>query len=94
MVVITANRLADGAVVFLGRALHWVATMQDALVLSSGDSAGALRKAQEDEARQLVVEPYAVDVLDADGAIIAKARREAIRALGPTVRPDLAKPRT
>ena len=51
----------------------------------------ALARAQEDEARNLVVEPYAVAVEERNGHVAPKALREAIRAAGPTVRRDLGK---
>ena len=87
--VITANRLADGAVVFLGRGMRWVVSLQEAAVLEPEEGDRALSQAREDEARQIVVEPYAIDVSESDGQIVAKALREAIRAHGPTVRRDL-----
>jgi hypothetical protein len=91
-VVITANRLTDGIVVFLDAGFGWVTSLQDAAVLETADA--ALVHAKADEARQIVVEPYAVEVGGASPAIAPKALREAIRAQGPTVRRDLAKSRT
>ena len=89
-VVITANRLTDGIVVFLDAGFGWVTSLQDAAVLDAGDA--ALARAKQDEARQIIVEPYAIEVSGARPAIAPKALREAIRAHGPTIRRDLAKP--
>lgn len=90
--IITANRLSDGVVVFLGPQGRWVEQLQEALVLSPAASESALVQAQKDEARQIVVGPYTVDVDESGATVAPKALREAIRARGPTVRPDLAKP--
>ena len=89
--IITANRLTDGVVVFLGPQARWVEHLQEAAVFGSGESEAALAQAQRDEARQVVVGPYAVEVVRSGTRIAPKALREAIRADGPTVRPDLAK---
>jgi len=90
--VITANRLADGAVVFLDSGMGWVVSLQEAAVLEPDEGERALAQAREDEGRQIVVEPYAIDVVKSDGQVVAKALREAIRARGPTVRRDLNRP--
>jgi hypothetical protein len=51
----------------------------------------ALALAKQDEARDLIVEPYAVVVELRNGHFAPKALREMIRARGPTVRLDLGK---
>ena len=51
----------------------------------------ALACAKEDEARNLIVDPYAVPVDERNGHVAPKALREAIRAAGPTTRRDLGK---
>ena len=87
--VVTANRLADGSVVFLNARLEWVRSFRDAEVFAEGRDSEALQHAKRDEAEQIVVDPYAVEVVQRDGAVVPKALREAIRAAGPTVRVDL-----
>ena len=90
--IVTANRLADGIVVFLDADLRWVERLAAARVLA--DKAGAeaaLATAKQDEARDIVVEPYLIDVVDRNGAPAAKHLREIIRAAGPTIRLDLGK---
>jgi hypothetical protein len=51
----------------------------------------ALARAKEDEASNIVVDPYAMAVEERNGHIAPKALREAIRAAGPTIRRDLGK---
>lgn len=90
--VISANRLADGLVVFQTQDQNWsedfnrAAVWPDAAVTSA-----ALARAKEDEQANLVVEPYAVPVDVRNGHVAPKALREAIRAAGPTIRRDLGK---
>jgi Protein of unknown function (DUF2849) len=90
--VVTANRLADGIVVFLGDGQRWVEALEAAhLHADATIAAEALAAAKHDEARDIVVEPYLVDVVDRNGVRAAKHLREAIRAAGPTIRRDLGK---
>lgn len=90
--VITASRLADGLVVFQTADQGWSEDFNRAGVWSdAASSAAALARAKEDEALNLVVEPYAVPVEIRNGHVVPKALREAIRAAGPTVRRDLGK---
>jgi sulfite reductase (NADPH) hemoprotein beta-component len=90
--VITASRLADGLVVFQTADQGWSEDFNRAGVWpDAAASAAALARAKEDEARNLVVEPYAVPVEIRNGHVVPKALREAIRATGPTVRRDLGK---
>ena len=90
--VITANRLADGVVVFQTDEAGWSEDFNRARVLKdAGATAAALARAIEDEAANLVVEPYAVPVEIRNGHVAPKALREAIRAAGPTIRRDLGK---
>ena len=92
--VITASRLTDGAVVFLGQAHAWVERLSTAAVFNSVEaSAEALAAAQKDEQANVVIDIYAIDVADKSGAITPVKLREAIRAQGPTVKPEHGKPR-
>ena len=89
--VITANRLIDGIVVFqAGEA--WTEDFAQATVHETAEaSKAALTRAKEDEARNIVVDIYAVVVELRSGHYAPKALREFIRASGPTTRPDLGK---
>jgi hypothetical protein len=87
--VIIASRLADGVVVFQTADHGWSEDFNRAAVRA--DAAAALARAKEDEARNRVVDAYAVAVEIRNGHVVPKALREAIRAAGPTVRRDLGK---
>ena len=81
--VITANRLADGVVVFQTADDGWSEDFNRAAVWPRGrGDAAALARAKQDEADNLVVEPYAVPVELRNGHVAPKALREAIRARG------------
>ncbi|ASG23125.1 DUF2849 domain-containing protein [Nitrospirillum viridazoti] len=84
--VVTANRLQDGAVVWLTAAGTWSTRVADAQVQTDAPSAEtALGIARASAARQEVVEPYAVDVVvEATGPRPLKTR-EWIRAAGPSI---------
>ncbi len=89
--VITANRLADGVVVFQS-ADGWSEDFNRAAVWPDKPAtAAALARAREDETHNLVVDAYEVPVEERNGHVVPKALREAIRAAGPTVRRDLGK---
>ena len=92
--VITASRLTDGAVVFLGQGRAWVERLGTAEVFTSAESsAEALAAAQKDEQANVVLDIYAIDVADKGGTLTPVKLREAIRAQGPTVKPEHGKPR-
>ena len=84
--IISANRLTDGIVVYLGPAGDWVPSLaQAAQYASEAETLAGLEVARADERRNLIIEPFAVEVaLDGDG-IVAKSLRNVIRATGPTV---------
>ncbi len=90
--IITANRLIDGIVMFQDAAGGWVEDFARAAVFpDAAATQAALALAKQDEARDLIVEPYAVVVELRNGHFAPKALRELIRARGPTIRPDLGK---
>jgi len=90
--VITANRLTDGVVVFQTAGDGWTEDFNRAAVLPDPQAtAGALKRAKQDEANNIVVDAYAVVVEERNGHLAPKALREAIRAAGPTIRRDLGK---
>jgi hypothetical protein len=83
MKALTANRLADGEVVFWN-AGQWVERFVEAELFAdqaAADAAEARAKAEI----TLLVDPYLIDVEDADGQGPAPlSYRERLRALGPT----------
>lgn len=90
--ILTANRLADGAVVYGGVRGGWVERLGDAAGFAASTEADArLAKAAEDVADRLIVEPYLFDAQAGAHGLRPLRVREVIRAAGPTVRPDLGK---
>ena len=89
--IVTTNRLDDGLVVYLNGA-GWSECIDDARI--AGDDAAAdrlLARAEGPGQAVRVVDPYLIEVTR-EGAVPRPVRlREAIRARGPTVRPDLGK---
>jgi sulfite reductase (NADPH) hemoprotein beta-component len=88
---LTANRLSDGAVVWLSDAGNWSESVATAAIYGAEDLASALAQAAEAEARQEIVAPYAIEMRIVDGKPVPASYRELIRALGPSVRTDLGK---
>lgn len=90
--ILTANRLKDGLVVFLGEGDAWTPWMAEAVVARSADHAARLEaKGGEHAKRNQVVAPYLVDVVEDGGRLRAAHIREHLRTLGPSVRTDLGK---
>jgi len=88
--VLTANRLAEGDVVYW-RAGAWVEAFGEAEVFEGdADAKAALAAAQRCVAANSVVNPYLLELKDGRPA----KEREIIRALGPSVRVDLGKQAT
>ncbi len=92
MKALTANRLIDGEVVWLGRAATWVETLAEAGILEGeAAEAEALELGAAAVADRLIIDPYLIDLERAEGALQPVRLRERIRAHGPTMRPDLGK---
>lgn len=86
MHVISANRLADGIVVYMGREGAWSERLSQAKVFTAKAEAElALLSAQGDGKRNVIVEPSLVEVRDDPGGVRPVSLRESIRALGPTI---------
>jgi hypothetical protein len=87
---ITANRLADGFVIYLTADGGWSESLADAAVATSDDELEALQAVAERAARAgTVIAPYAFDVETDAGRPLPRGRRETLRTLGPSVRTDL-----
>lgn len=83
-VVITANRLCDGAVVYAAADRRWSTALDEADVVTTAPAAAALLA--DAAADAAVVGPYVAPVrLDADGRPQPGNLRERIRHGGPTV---------
>ena len=88
--VMTANRLGDGAVVYLAEDNDWVLALDAAEVADGDDAAAALEaRAAASAARQEVVSTYLFTVSVSESGIAPVSQREIIRAAGPTVGTDL-----
>ncbi|MDF2367059.1 DUF2849 domain-containing protein [Sneathiella sp.] len=86
--VYTASLLKEGLVAYL--ALEngqpsWTSDIHQATV-SEEDTLDALKQAAEQsEQENIIVAPYAIDVLKTEDGIVAATKREQIRAEGPTI---------
>jgi hypothetical protein len=82
-VVITGNRLGDGAVVYRTAGRGWSTSLRDAIVTTTADEAGALLKdanASDIDAVSAYVAPVILD----GGDVRPGNLRERIRVAGPS----------
>jgi hypothetical protein len=96
MHIITANRLADGLVVFRtgeGRWSQYIAAAE--LLKDEAGVEGALESGLADVAANRIVDPYAVEIVIpvAGKDPVPKRLRERIRTSGPTTGHSLARQR-
>ena len=84
-VVVTANRLTDGAVIYRTTNGQWTTELPGAAVVTTSDAAMALLAAARAEGVR-VVDAYVAPVALADGKPRPGNLRERIRAAGPTIR--------
>ena len=91
-VIMTANDLLGGEVVFLGKS-GWTPDPSAALVAEDEATAGRFEaEAQREFAANRIVEPYLVEIaVGVDGRPQASHFREAIRLKGPTIHPEMGK---
>ena len=88
--VLTANRLDDGIVVFLDFEGAWSETLAEAVIARSPDEVRALQdRGTYDAARNLVVEPYLVEVRETAGSLLPIRYRERVRVAGPSILDDV-----
>lgn len=92
---VTANRLADGRVIYLAADGSWRGRAAEAAwAEDEAGQAELLARAEADAAAARVVGPYLFEVAVEDGRPAPVSLRETIRAAGPTVRGDLGKQAT
>jgi hypothetical protein len=80
--VVTANRLSDGTVLYLGASSRWVEKLDLALVTRDAterDRLLAFAKQCESE----ICGPYALEMLEKPDGTRVLSARERLRALGP-----------
>jgi len=82
--MIIANRLHDGAVVFLTAREDWVRSIKDGLILEA-EQERWLATAKTHEASCRVIDPILIDVVVGENGPRPTSIREQIRAFGPTV---------
>jgi len=88
--VLTANRLRDGIVVFLDFEGAWSETLAEAVLARSADEVRALQeRGTYDAARNIVVEPYLIEVRETAGGLLPIRYRERVRAAGPSILDDV-----
>ena len=89
MKALTANRLYDGEAVFW-KSGAWVERFADAELFGAEETAEAAQSSAAAEITR-VVDPYLIDVIEADGGPAPLSYRERLRALGPTNKPGHGK---
>ena len=82
-VVVTANRLADGAVIYRTSAEQWTTDLAAAAVVTTSEAAQALLAGARTDLLS-IVDPYVAPVVLAGGRPRPGNLRERIRAAGPT----------
>jgi len=88
--VLTANRLRDGTVVFLDFEGAWSETLVAAVVARSPDEVRALKdRGSYDATRNIVVEPYLIEVHETASGLLPIRYRERVRTAGPSVLGDV-----
>jgi hypothetical protein len=84
--IVSANRLSDGIIVFLGPSNQWVERLAEARVYADAAAAReGLAFADSELKGNRVVEIAAFDVSVANGVATPVHLRDKIRAAGPTV---------
>jgi hypothetical protein len=84
--IISANRLVDGRVVYRGEGGSWTEALDRAERFDDQGAAQAeLSSAREDVARNLIIDPFLVEVVAEPGASHPVTLRDRIRARGPTI---------
>lgn len=90
--VLTANRLSDGAVVYLTPTGTWSEVITDSRIARDADaSAELLADGLEVAGGRVADAPYLIDVATGDEGIRPLRYREQIRAFGPSVHPEFGR---
>jgi hypothetical protein len=90
--VLTANRLTDGEVVWLGANGEWLEHIDGALIARHAEAVSALEEAGKSAIKSnLVIDVNVIDVEERGTDLYPVRLRERIRQLGPTIRLDLGK---
>ncbi len=82
----TANRLRDGAVIFLRQDHTWSENLVDVAVANDAEQAATLQAAADrDVAAARVVGAYLFEIAVENGDVLPLRYRERIRAFGPSI---------
>ena len=93
--IVTANRLVDGIVVYLGADGGWSENLNASLIARDDDAAKSALAAGEQATRdRQVVAPYLIDVRETAGGILPVRYRELLRAIGPSSHPEFGRPQS
>lgn len=83
---VIASRLKDGLTVFLAPGNRWVESINHSAVARDETDAAELMKSAERAAkRNLVVNPYLIEIIEQGEQRTPREWRETIRAFGPTI---------
>jgi hypothetical protein len=88
--VVTATRLRDGTILWLGTGRVWHDRFAKAHAVPEAEIEAELAFGASEVAAQKVIGVYRVEVTDHQGHLEPVTTRERIRAIGPSVRPDLS----
>lgn len=86
---VTGNRLGDGEVVFWNRGDWRERFAEIELFADAAEAEAALEQARAQPT--VIVDPYMIEVRVEDGLPVPIAYRERVRALGPTIHPEMGK---
>ncbi|MCX5618687.1 DUF2849 domain-containing protein [Bombella sp. TMW 2.2543] len=89
ILLLTASRLLDGRIVWLGEGEHWRESIAEATRFTYEDAGAALERALAEAEQKEVVAVYEVVAKDTQPPEPVTTR-EAIRAHGPSVHPDFS----
>ena len=83
--ILTANRLHDGAVVYLAADQGWTRNIESGLPSDPENTEALIQAAEKAVEAQIIIAPYLIDVEIDDKSIRPLRFREKIRAKGPTI---------
>ena len=83
--MVTANRLHDGAVVYLAADDDWTRNVESGLAADFNATEQLLAVAEQAAQEQIIVAPYLIEVEVVANSIRPSRFREQIRAKGPSI---------
>ena len=89
LAAITASDLRDGEAVFWAQG-RWVKRFADAELFEAAEPGQAALDVAKTQPT-VVVEPYLIELVLEDGFPVPTSYRERVRALGPTIHPEMGK---